>query len=263
MVNNEGRMKTLCRFDRMAETNYTPIEKKLAQMDWEILMAFKKFTDLNFDELERIAREKEISGDRNEMNTLLEKKREELRNLVKKLEIDFIDPAGEDREPEDAIRFCLRRIRNGNADDEFYVKTLANMYESLKELEPVPVKGWDCPKCGRHNDEEFMICPKCGTAKREEPVKGWDCPECGRHNDADFMVCPRCGTSKPEKQDEIRDWSCPKCGRHNDADFMICPKCGTSKPEEQDEIQDWSCPKCGRHNDADFMICPKCGTERN
>ena len=56
-------------------------------------MAFKKFTDLNFDELERIAREKQTSGDRNEMNTLLEKNGQKLRNLVRKLKIDFIDPA--------------------------------------------------------------------------------------------------------------------------------------------------------------------------
>ena len=62
-------------------------------MNWEILMAFKKFTDLNFDELERIAREKQTSGDRNEMNTLLEKNGQKLRNLVRKLKIDFIDPA--------------------------------------------------------------------------------------------------------------------------------------------------------------------------
>ena len=133
MINNEGRMKTLCRFDRIAEINYTPIEKKFSQMNWKILMAFKTFTALNFDELECIAKEKEISEDRNELNTLLRKNGEKLRKLGKKLKTDFIDPAGEDRTPEEAIKFCLR-IRNGNDDEEFYVKTLVNMYESLEEF---------------------------------------------------------------------------------------------------------------------------------
>ena len=194
-------IKTLCRFDTIAETNYTPIEKKLAQMNWKILMAFKKFTNLNFDELERIAKEKQISADRNELNMLLKKNGEELRKLGKKLKTDFIDPAGEDREPEDAIRWCLKLKKD---DEEFYVKTLVNMYEILKEFTP----------------EQKM---------ETVPEKGWDCPECGRHNDADFTICPKCGTPKRKKQDEIQDWDCPKCGRHNDADFAICPKCGTKR----------------------------------
>ena len=217
MINNEGSIKTLCRFDTIAETNYTPIEKKLAQMNWKILMAFKKFTNLNFDELERIAKEKQISADRNELNMLLKKNGEELRKLGKKLKTDFIDPAGEDREPEDAIRWCLKLKKD---DEEFYVKTLVNMYEILKEFTPeqkmetVPEKGWDCPECGRHNDADFTICPKCGTPKRkkQDEIQDWD--------------CPKCGTAKP---DEIQDWDCPKCGRHNDADFAICPKCGTKR----------------------------------
>ena len=164
-------------------------------------MAFKKFTNLNFDELERIAKEKQISADRNELNMLLKKNGEELRKLGKKLKTDFIDPAGEDREPEDAIRWCLKLKKD---DEEFYVKTLVNMYEILKEFTP----------------EQKM---------ETVPEKGWDCPECGRHNDADFTICPKCGTPKRKKQDEIQDWDCPKCGRHNDADFAICPKCGTKR----------------------------------
>lgn len=196
MINNEGRMKTLCRFDRIAEINYTPIEKKFSQMNWKILMAFKTFTALNFDELECIAKEKEISEDRNELNTLLRKNGEKLRKLGKKLKTDFIDPAGEDRTPEEAIKFCLR-IRNGNDDEEFYVKTLVNMYESLEEftsfIEPVPVpEEWVC-SYGHHNLENHCFCSVCGEKR------GWKCESCGHYNNNKIRFCPECGARAPMK----------------------------------------------------------------
>ena len=200
MINNEGKMRTLCRFDRIAETNYTPIEKRLAQMDWEILMAFKKFTDLNFDELERIAREKQTSGDRNEMNTLLEKKREELRNLLRKMEKDFIDRAGEDRTPEEAIRFCLS-IRNGNDEEEFYVKTLVNMYEKLKEFISNKIeekvqeeKEWICSQ-GHHNPEKAKFCLECGEKRKVREEKEWICSQ-GHHNPEKAKFCLECGEER-------------------------------------------------------------------
>ena len=196
MINNEGRMKTLCRFDGIAEINYTPIEKKFSQMNWKILMAFKTFTALNFDELECIAKEKEISEDRNELNTLLRKNGEKLRKLGKKLKTDFIDPAGEDRTPEEAIKFCLR-IRNGNDDEEFYVKTLVNMYESLEEftsfIEPVPVpEEWVC-SYGHHNLENHCFCSVCGEKR------GWKCESCGHYNNNKIRFCPECGARAPMK----------------------------------------------------------------
>lgn len=46
-------------------------------------MAFKTFTALNFDELECIAKEKEISEDRNELNTLLRKMEKNSESWVK------------------------------------------------------------------------------------------------------------------------------------------------------------------------------------
>ena len=196
MINNEGRMKTLCRFDGIAEINYTPIEKKFSQMNWKILMAFKTFTALNFDELECIAKEKEISEDRNELNTLLRKNGEKLRKLGKKLKTDFIDPAGEDRTPEEAIKFCLR-IRNGNDDEEFYVKTLVNMYESLEEftsfIEPVPVpEEWVC-SYGHHNLENHCFCSVCGEKR------GWKCESCGHYHNNKIRFCPECGARAPMK----------------------------------------------------------------
>ena len=196
MINNEGRMKTLCRFDGIAEINYTPIEKKFSQMNWKILMAFKTFTALNFDELECIAKEKEISEDRNELNTLLRKNGEKLRKLGKKLKTDFIDPAGEDRTPEEAIKFCLR-IRNGNDDEEFYVKTLVNMYESLEEftsfIEPVPVpEEWVC-SYGHHNLENICFCSVCGEKR------GWKCESCGHYHNNKIRFCPECGARAPMK----------------------------------------------------------------
>ena len=256
MINNEGSMKTLCRFDIIAETNYTPIERKFSQMNWKILMAFKKFTALNFDELERIAKEKQISGDHNELNTLLRKNGEKLRKLGEKLKTDFINPAGEDRTPEEAIRSCLR-IRNGNDDEEFYVKTLVNMYESLEELipfiepvpEPVPEpEGWNC-SCGHHNLAGVKFCAECGRAKEPEPVpepEGWDC-SCGYHNLAGVKFCSECGKAKPEE-----GWDC-SCGHHNLAGVKFCAECGKAKPGKG-----WDC-SCGHHNLAGVKFCAECG----
>jgi hypothetical protein len=117
---------------------------------------------------------------------------------------------------------------------------LRSFYEGLeRQLEPLekPVpkpdptpEGWVCPKCGRTNDADFLLCPICG-AKPPEPVptptpEGWVCPKCGRTNDADFLLCPKCGTEPPAPV----PWVCPKCGRTNDADFLVCPKCGTERP---------------------------------
>ena len=230
MINNEGKMRTLCRFDRIAETNYTPIEKRLAQMDWEILMAFKKFTDLNFDELERIAREKQTSGDRNEMNTLLEKKREELRNLLRKMEKDFIDRAGEDRTPEEAIRFCLS-IRNGNDEEEFYVKTLVNMYEKLKEFISNKIeekvqeeKGWICSQ-GHHNPEKAKFCLECGEKRKVREEKEWICSQ-GHHNPEKAKFCLECGEKR--KVREEKGWICSQ-GHHNPEKAKFCLECGEER----------------------------------
>ena len=262
MTTNEGRMKTLCRFDGIAEINYTPIEKKFSQMNWKILMAFKTFTALNFDELECIAKEKEISEDRNELNTLLRKNGEKLRKLGKKLKTDFIDPAGEDRTPEEAIKFCLR-IRNGNDDEEFYVKTLVNMYESLEEftsfIEPVPEpvpesEEWDC-SCGHHNLAGVKFCAECGRAKEPEPVpepEGWDC-SCGYHNLAGVKFCSECGKAKPEE-----GWDC-SCGHHNLTGVKFCAECGRAKGAEPvPEPEGWDC-SCGHHNLAGVKFCAECG----
>ena len=222
-------------------------------------MAFKKFTDLNFDELERIAREKQTSGDRNEMNTLLEKNGQKLRNLVRKLKIDFIDPAGEDRIPEEAIRFCLR-IRNGNADEEFYVKTLVNMYESLEKfivLEPVPVlEAWDC-SCGHHNLPGVNFCAKCGKPKgQQEPEpEGWDC-SCGHHNPESANFCASCGEAKPPI---VEEWICSQ-GHHNPKSANFCASCGETKPREVEE--GWICLQ-GHHNPESVNFCPVCGEKRN
>ena len=196
MINNKGNTRTLCKFDAVTRRDYSSIEKKLAQKNWEILIAFKDFTGLNFDELDSIVKEKQESGDRNELNTLLEQKGEELRNLERRLKRDFIDPAGEDRTPEEAIRSCLRKI-NGNDDEEFYVKTLVNMYESLEEftsfIEPVPVpEEWVC-SYGHHNLENHCFCSVCGEKR------GWKCESCGHYHNNKIRFCPECGARAPMK----------------------------------------------------------------
>ena len=255
MSNNKGNTRTLCKFDTVASWDYSSIEKKLVQKNWKILIAFKDFTDLNFDELDSIVKEKQKSGDRNELNTLLEQKGEELRNLERRLKRDFIDPAGEDCTPEEAIRFCLRKI-NGNDDEEFYVKTLVNMYESLEEfIEPEPVpepEGWNC-SCGHHNLAGVKFCAECGRAKEPEPVpepEGWDC-SCGYHNLAGVKFCSECGKAKPEE-----GWDC-SCGHHNLTGVKFCAECGRAKGAEP-EPEEWDC-SCGHHNLAGVKFCAECG----
>ena len=262
MINNKGNTRTLCKFDAVTRRDYSSIEKKLAQKNWEILIAFKDFTGLNFDELDSIVKEKQESGDRNELNTLLEQKGEELRNLERRLKRDFIDPAGEDRTPEEAIRSCLRKI-NGNDDEEFYVKTLVNMYESLEEftsfIEPVPEpvpesEEWDC-SCGHHNLAGVKFCAECGRAKEPEPVpepEGWDC-SCGYHNLAGVKFCSECGKAKPEE-----GWDC-SCGHHNLTGVKFCAECGRAKGAEPvPEPEEWDC-SCGHHNLAGVKFCAECG----
>ena len=116
-------------------------------------------------------------------------------SALKELESYMSIPASPGR-GEELIKFCLR-IRNGNDDEEFYVKTLVNMYESLEEftsfIEPVPVpEEWVC-SYGHHNLENHCFCSVCGEKR------GWKCESCGHYHNNKIRFCPECGARAPMK----------------------------------------------------------------
>ncbi len=53
-----------------------------------------------------------------------------------------------------------------------------------------------CPNCGQPVQEDFVVCPYCGTQLKRS------CPQCGRAVDVNWNVCAYCGadltgTSEP------------------------------------------------------------------
>ncbi|MGH2523206.1 MAG: zinc ribbon domain-containing protein [Anaerolineales bacterium] len=70
-------------------------------------------------------------------------------------------------------------------------RTLAETYEQsleeealLQEIEEKRV----CPGCGRHADEEWIVCPNCYTKLKKT------CAQCGRLMDLPWNLCPYCAT---------------------------------------------------------------------
>jgi RNA polymerase subunit RPABC4/transcription elongation factor Spt4 len=53
------------------------------------------------------------------------------------------------------------------------------------------------------------------------------CPNCKSRVENDFMVCPNCGTDLKR--------SCRKCGRLNNLGWDICPYCGTHDESAETE----------------------------
>lgn len=72
---------------------------------------------------------------------------------------------------------------------------------------------YPCPTCGADNDENNMICTKCGGAM---PKK---CPVCNFTLSPGGKFCPECG-EKLEKE-------CPNCGKATDSESKYCSTCGT------------------------------------
>ncbi|MCI5900328.1 MAG: zinc ribbon domain-containing protein [Lachnospiraceae bacterium] len=267
-TDSSGKTKLLCRFDAAAEMNYSPMEKKLVKDGWKILLAFKKFTTLDFDQLERTANEKQRNEDRKSFNELLVENTEKLKKVHDKLKKDFIDPAGEDKTVEEAIRYILKVGKN---DEDFYIKTLAAMWEKLPKddidsmsIEPGKKEStsvWVCPECRRLNEAEKKFCSECGTKKPEEKEESdWTCPNCSHVNGAKIKFCSECGTKKPEEKEES-DWICPNCSHVNGAKVKFCSECGTKKPEEKLE-NEWICPNCNHVNGVKIKFCSECGTKK-
>lgn len=264
-VDGTGKKKTLCLFDTSAQMNFAELEKKLVKDGWRILLAFKKFTALDFDQLERTANEKERNADRRDFNALLETNKKKLIEVRAKLKKDFLDPAGEDRSEKEAIRFILDKM--GKGEDDFYVKTLAALWEKLpteeqETGEPPRNGGWKCKKCGYVNSKNTKFCGECGMKKPEEsPKSGWKCPECGYLNEEKVKFCGECGAKRSPEAIPESDWKCLECGHINGANVKFCGECGTKKPIVQ-PVTDWKCKECGYVNEAKVKFCGECGAKR-
>ena len=49
-----------------------------------------------------------------------------------------------------------------------------------------------CPACAATVDEQYVVCPRCGTKLRAS------CPNCGTPTENGWKVCPKCASSLPE-----------------------------------------------------------------
>ncbi len=55
----------------------------------------------------------------------------------------------------------------------------------------------ECPGCGRHINENWIVCPSCHTKLRKP------CPQCHQLMELSWNLCPYCGTPSPgKKRDE-------------------------------------------------------------
>ncbi len=74
--------------------------------------------------------------------------------------------------------------------------------------------------CGTHHVHREVRLPEHQTAEpRDVPaVATFPCPSCGQPVQEDFVVCPYCGTQLKR--------SCPSCGRAVDATWNVCAYCG-------------------------------------
>ncbi len=57
------------------------------------------------------------------------------------------------------------------------------------EAPRVAVATKPCPECGYAVEEDFILCPACGTQLKTS------CPECQRAVDITWSRCPYCGTT--------------------------------------------------------------------
>jgi RNA polymerase subunit RPABC4/transcription elongation factor Spt4 len=53
-----------------------------------------------------------------------------------------------------------------------------------------------CPGCGRHADDNWLVCPNCYTKLRKS------CHNCGELMKLPWSLCPYCGTPEPGKRIE-------------------------------------------------------------
>jgi len=62
-------------------------------------------------------------------------------------------------------------------------------YEEYPGETPVAPATKPCPQCGYAVQDDFILCPLCGTQLKTS------CPECHRAVDVTWSRCPYCGTA--------------------------------------------------------------------
>jgi RNA polymerase subunit RPABC4/transcription elongation factor Spt4 len=70
-------------------------------------------------------------------------------------------------------------------------RTLSETYEQSLEEEALLQEIEDkrvCPGCGRHANEDWIVCPTCYTKLKK------NCTHCGRLMDLPWNLCPYCAT---------------------------------------------------------------------
>ncbi len=77
-------------------------------------------------------------------------------------------------------------LRPAHTVEEEYQRTLEEE-ALLQSIEEVPV----CPGCGRHIQDNWMVCPSCQTRLKKT------CHSCRKLMELSWNICPYCGTPAP------------------------------------------------------------------
>ena len=121
---------------------------------------------------------------------------------------------------------------------------------------------WVCQNCDHISNNEFKICPECGSrdigfardgVEPRDPTKYSESSR-SSNEESDKEDNGDSPSSDPENKEEEFEWKCPHCGYEFNGVRNRCPKCNTEFEEP------WECPKCGHqwYSPPDDY-CPKCG----
>jgi len=96
------------------------------------------------------------------------------------------------------------------------------------------------------------------------------CKKCGKPIQEDWSICPNCGTQIGIKKLEQ---TCPNCNKAVKKEWKLCAYCGATlkqdlEPEEEEEEEEHAeemrkdrCPYCGAKIPAGASYCGLCGRE--
>ena len=87
----------------------------------------------------------------------------------------------------------------------------------------------NCLKCNKEIQEDYNLCPYCGTKVIKNGIL---CPHCNEVVDGSFEVCSNCGKRFDGKK------ICWNCGIVVENDFNFCPKCAcnlNSQPQKEEK----------------------------
>ena len=74
--------------------------------------------------------------------------------------------------------------------------------------------------CGGGSRRERIVYHEADWQEAQAAATTQSCPNCGAPVQEDFILCPRCGTQLKR--------SCPSCHKAVDVDWVACPFCGTA-----------------------------------